>query len=500
MDLIVSSEARNIIIGTFLGYTVLMFLIGYVSKKIMDKTAVDRYIDEFYTGGRGMGAFLLACMIAVGLCSAGTFLGGPGLAHRLGATWAMVITAQLFMNLLVLGTVGKKIGIVARRVGAQSLMSLLLHRYNNNVLLGVLGTAAIVLFLGSFCMAQFVGGARLFEAMTGLSYTLGLILFAVVVLIVATFGGIKGVALAIVFQGAVMTIAVVALAWGTWSYMGGTEETFRRVAEVNPDLLDPWQFSLPHQISMWMNFGLLLVALPHATMGTLTYKNTQAMHKAIIIGAVFVILWSFVLMGIGLLSPGIHPDIGTSDHVIPIITMTVLPPWLAGVTLAGVTAAIQSTVGAMIIIICSAITKDLYQTFINPTVEAAKLKKVNMIVVGLVCVAAFAASIQPPYALQFLIIFAVGGLISAFFWPLLLGLYWMKANEYGAVAGMLSGIVVYVLVHGNFLPIDISLGMHAVAVTFLISGVFSIVVSLLTPKTPYGITRTWFGSLRMKGE
>ena len=49
--------------------------------------------------------------------------------------------------------------------------------------------------------------------------------------------------------------------------------------------------------------------------------------------------------------------------------MTVLPPWLAGLAVAGVAGAIQSTVGAMIIIISSAIVKDAYRVYINPKAE-----------------------------------------------------------------------------------------------------------------------------------
>ncbi|MCL2011103.1 MAG: hypothetical protein FWG71_11255, partial [Synergistaceae bacterium] len=353
---------------------------------------------------------------------------------------------------------------------------------------------SVVGFMGSYVVAQFVGGARIFEAMTGLDYTLGLTLFAAVVLIIATFGGIKGVALAVAIQGVIMTLAVVALTWGSINHIGNVEEAFRRIAQEDPSLMDPWKYSIPFQVSMWMNFGLLMIGIPHSTMGTLTYKNTRAMHKAIIIGAVFVIFWSFSLMGVGFLSRAVYPTLKVTDHAIPIMTMTVLPPMLAGVTIAGVAAAIQSTVGAMIILICAAIMKDLYQTLINPTVEAAKLKKINMIVTAMVCVIIFVAAIQPPHALQVLIIFSIGGLASTFFWPLILGVYWMKANEYGAIAGMLGGVVTYILAAGRYLPFDITFGMHAIAVSFVVSGVFTVAVSLITPKTPYGVMRVWFGS------
>ena len=144
----------------------------------MDRVSVNKYLDEFYTGGRGMGSLVVAMMIAAGLCSAGTFLGGPGLGYRLGGTWVLVAGAQNFMNFIVLGEVGKKIGIVSRRIGAQSIFGLIMHRFNKSRLIGVFGVLSIVCFMGSYVVAQIVGGSRLFESMTGMSYELGLLLFS----------------------------------------------------------------------------------------------------------------------------------------------------------------------------------------------------------------------------------------------------------------------------------------------------------------------------------
>ena len=223
MELNVSGNARLVVIATFFVYTAGMLLIGWLAKKNMDRVAINKYIDEFYTGGRGMGAIVVAMMIAAGLCSAGTFLGGPGLGYKLGATWVVVAGAQNFMTFIVLGEVGKKIGIVARRIGAQSIFGLLLHRYNRNKLIGIFGVVSIVCFMGSYVVAQIVGGARLFETMTGMSYELGLVLFSGVVLAVVAMGGIKGVAIAIVFQGVVMTVAVLALTAGALVHAGPLE-------------------------------------------------------------------------------------------------------------------------------------------------------------------------------------------------------------------------------------------------------------------------------------
>lgn len=494
MDLLISGNERLVIIFTFFSYTAVMLLIGFLAKRNMDKVAVNKYIEEFYTGGRGMGALVVAMMVAAGLCSAGTFLGGPGLGYKLGATWVVVSGAQNFMNFIVLGEVGKKVGIVARRIGAQSIFGLLLHRYNRNRLIALFGVVSIVVFMGSYVVAQIVGGARLFETMTGMSYELGLVLFSGVVLAVVALGGIKGVAVAIVFQGIVMTVAVIALTTGALAHAGPLEAAVRGIGKGDPNMLNPWTWSIAYHFSMWLNFGFVIIGIPHATMGALTYKDTRAMHKAIIIGAVFVVLWTLTLPYLGALTRAIVPDLKVADHAMPALAMAVLPPWLAGVTLAGVAGAIQSTVGAMIIVITSSLVKDMYHSFVNQSATPEQLKKVNLWVTIIVCLAIFTASVNPPQALQYLVIFAIGGLASSFFWPILLGLYWMRCNEYGTAAGMFGGLLTYVIGAGGYLPI--TMGMHAIFVALVVSLVLTVAVSFVTPKTPRGIVEIWFGLTR----
>lgn len=498
MELVVSGNARAVVIATFFAYTAAMLLIGYMAKKNMDKVSINKYLDEFYTGGRGMGSLVVAMMIAAGLCSAGTFLGGPGLGYRLGGTWVLVAGAQNFMNFIVLGEVGKKIGIVSRRIGAQSIFGLLMHRFNHNRLIGIFGVVSIVCFMGSYVVAQIVGGSRLFESMTGMSYELGLLLFSGVVLAVIAMGGIKGVAIAIVFQGIVMTVAVLALTAGSIAHTGSLEIALKKLAVSDPGLLSPWTWPIAYHFSMWLNFGFVIIGIPHAAVGALTYKDTRAMHKAIIIGGVFVVLWTMTLPYLGVLAKSIIPDLKVADHAVPALAMVVLPPWLAGITLAGVTGAIQSTVGAMIIVVTSSLVKDAYQSFFRPDASSAHLKKVNFWTTVIVCGVIFLASIKPPQALQYLIIFSIGGLASSFFWPLLLGLYSMRINEYGAAAGMIGGLSVYILGAGKILPI--TFGMHAIVVALVVSGVLTVGISWITPKTPRGIIQLWFGVNRQNAQ
>ena len=96
---------------------------------------------------------------------------------------------------------------------------------------------------------------------------------------------------------------------------------------------------------------------------------------------------------------------------------------------------------------------------------------------------------SPPDAVQLLTNYAIGGLASGLFFPLLLGLFWKRANEYGAIAGTVVGFVYFVV--GSNVP-AICFGLNAFVPAVLASGISMILVSLVTPKPRLGTIQVWF--------
>ena len=147
MDLSISTFQRIAIIVTFVLYTLAVVGVALYAKRKMDQSSVNSYVEDFYTGGRGMGMLAVAFMIAAGLCGAGTFVGSPGMSYKVGGPWILVSGCQIFVTFVVLGEIGKKIGIVARRIDAQSYLDLIAHRFNYNRGVILLGGLSITLFM-----------------------------------------------------------------------------------------------------------------------------------------------------------------------------------------------------------------------------------------------------------------------------------------------------------------------------------------------------------------
>lgn len=487
-----------LMLATFIVYTALLVALAVMAGRSMAGVKAKEYVDEFYTGGRGVGAFVVAMVLAAGLCSAGTFVGTPGLAYKNGLTWVVLTNWQNFMNLMVLGVLGKKVGIIARRINARSYLDIFGARYEDNKAVILLGGLSMLIFLIPYATIQFVGGARMFEVMTGVNYYVGLLLVTIVVILYTAFGGIKGTVLAAAIQGVVMTLAAVLIFTFSAAKLGGLTAAMQRIEAVNPQLLAATAvggIATPRYLASFaVLFGFAILGMPHGVMPALIYKNSKAMLRSVPIGAIAVTLWTVLMATTGTLARAVDPKLAIPDHATATMTAWALPPVLQGVVLAGVTAAMQSTVASMLILVSGSLLMDVYAKVIRPGVAPEMLGPWARWLTLALGVAAFLLALSPPHALEWIVYFAVAGLESSFFIPLFLGLYWRRANTPGAIAGMAGGLVGYILIAGYLKKL--SFGMHPVVMGIAISLVSYVAVTLLTPPPPQRVLELYWGKRR----
>jgi sodium/pantothenate symporter len=481
---------------SFLTYTVILASIGIWSYKIVEKVPISKYEEEFYAAGRGLGGIVVALIIAGGLASAGSFIAGPGMCYTYGYSWVMIGNFQIFMNFLLLAPIGIIVGIVARRVNAVTYLDVFKARYQNKGIIVILAVLVAV-FLLPYMSTQFVGAARVISQMTGLGYFVALALGSLVVMIYCVLGGMRGTSLAIFIQGFVITIGCIILFIGTIKFAGGFQKSTEILAAQDMNLLSPTtggSFSPMFSFSIACMTGFFIVGMPHAMLGALTYKNTRALKRGIWMGAILVFLWTFLLCMAGTIGRAITADLAVSDEIVPWLAMNVMPGALGGIVLAGIVAGIQTTVAAMAIIITSSIAKNLLREF-KPDISNEKVKFVSRLTMGgCFAIAIGLALLQPP-AIQWIIFFSIGGLEAATFGPILLGMFWKKGNQWGALASIIWGMVIYAIGMGLNSQ-KVLWGAHPSFVSVITATIVYVVVSLLTPKPSDEIVRTFWGKTR----
>lgn len=461
----------------FLGLLVVIFFVGIYAARLGNQNS--GFLQDYFLGSRELGGFVLAMTMVATYGSASSFIGGPGAAYSIGLGWVLLAMIQVVTGYFVLAVLGKKFAIVARKINAVTLIDFLKERYNSKWVV-LLSAGSIIIFLFASMSAQWVGGGRLIESLTGLSYTSSLFIFAVSILIYVTIGGFRAVALTETIQGVIMFVGTLIILIGTIIAGGGVPAIMKELLSENPNLVTPFghdgSLTPVYLSSFWILVGVGVVGLPQIAVRAMSYRNAKAMHQAMIIGTVVV---GFIMLGMhlsGVFARAIIPGIEVPDTVMPLLAMEVLPPWLAGIVLSAPMAAIMSTVNSLLLIVGSSIVKDVYLNYIKPDATDTVVKRMSMSATALIGILVFLMAVNPPDLLIWLNLFAFGGLEAAFIWPVVLGLYWRRGNKYGAITSIIVGVGSYILIYSiNSEPF----GMHSVVLPVFFSLIAYIVASLL---------------------
>ena len=478
---------------SFLGYTGVLAAIGIWSFRIVEKVPIQKYEQEFYAAGRGLGGVVVALIIAGGLASAGTFIAGPGMTYAYGYSWVMINNFQVFMNLLLLAPIGIIVGVVARRVNAVTYLDLFKARYQSKTII-ILLAVLVTFFLIPYMATQFVGAARVISQMTGMGYLISLAFGSLVVLVYCVLGGMRGTSLATILQGIVITAGCIMLFIGTVHSAGGFQRSTEILAAQDASFLSPTkngEFPPAFAFSIAFMTGFFIVGMPHAMLGALTYKNTRALKRGIWMGGIFVFLWTLLLCLSGVVGRSIIPDLAVPDEIAPWLAMNVMPKALGGIVLAGIVAGIQTTVAAMAIIITSSIAKNVLQE-LKPDVSATTTKAASRWTMAACLVLAMGLAVFQPKLVQWIIFFSIGGLEAATFGPIILGFNWKSGNRQGALAAIGCGMVIYALAN-TVVPGLRLWGMHPSFVAVTTAVIVFVAVSLLFPRSNESVIQTFWG-------
>src|SRR6186713_1405317 len=117
-----------------------------------------------------------------------------------------------------------------------------------------------------------------------------------------------------------------------------------------------------------------------------------------------------------------------------------LPYVISGLVAAGGLAAALSTADGLLLTIANALSHDLYYKMIDPNAAASKRVAISKALLVVVAIAAAAVAVQKPADILFLVGAAFSLAASAFFPALVLGVFWRRANKWGAIVGMVTGL------------------------------------------------------------
>ncbi|WP_225086548.1 sodium/pantothenate symporter [Pectobacterium colocasium] len=450
-----------------IGYLLLVFGLSVYAYR---RRQAGNFLNEYFLGGRSMGGFVLAMTLIGTYVSASSFIGGPGAAYKYGLGWVLLSMIQLPTMLLSLGILGKKFAILARRYNAITLNDMLYARYNSPLLVWFASISLLVAFIGAMAV-QFIGGARLLETAANIPYDIGLLIFGVTIALYTTFGGFRASVLNDAMQGIVMLIGTVILLVGVIYAAGGLHSAVDKLQQIDPMLVSPQGsngiLSMPFMTSFWVLVCFGVIGLPNTAVRCISYRDSKALHRGIIIGTIVIGILMLGMHLAGALGRAVMPNLTIPDQVLPALMVTVLPPLAAGIFLAAPMAAIMSNINAHLLQASATIIKDLYLSVRPQQIHnERRIKILSSMTTLLLGLLVLLASLRPPDMIIWLNLLAFGGLEAVFLWPLVLGLYWERANAAGALSAMFTGAICYTLLASFNLQLA---GYHPIVPSLLLS-------------------------------
>lgn len=232
-------------------------------------------------------------------------------------------------------------------------------------------------------------------------------------------------------------------------YAYGAEKPGSFVTGPGPSKTDINGFlPLSIAISFFFMWAISGAGQPSNMVRLMAFKDSRTLQRAIFTVAIYYTCIYLPLVFIfccgRVLVPGMEAE---PDRIMPemavFLTNSIGAGWLGGLLIAAPFAAVMSTVDSFLLMISSAVVRDIYQRNINPDATESRIKKMSYLCTLLVGSAAMVVAINPPDFLQDIIVYVGSGLAACFLAPVIFLLYWPRANESGCIIGMLAGFAAH---------------------------------------------------------
>jgi len=453
------SELQVYLIVGFLLFLGVMAWLGYIATKRTKSMA------DFAIGGASLGPVVLGLAFTATALSAATFLGYPGWSYEWGFSNMWIYLALLGAGPLGLIVVAKR----ARKLNvSQKSLSLpdWLGDYYDSDFLRV-GSAIIMLFNLFYIAAQFAAGAMIFEYMLGMSYTTGLIVITIIVVIYVFAGGAFADIYTDAAQAIIMVIVGVAVfASGIFIFGDGSlTKAFTNIANnlasqdinlvkaVNPD--SSYYYSISAIVGIFI-VQFAFASSPQLFNKVLAIKDEKDLGKMIWVYFISLFLCLIILFG-GLYSRAHLLDtVDASDMALIQYIDSIFPVIVTALIGVVILAASMSTTDGIFVVISTIFANDIfYKVLVRRNivkVDEAKATRISLLIsrisVVIVGIVSLLLVLNPPEYLGDIMWIGISGVAAGTLGPILFVIFGKKKpSARAAELSMIVGLATYLIVY-----------------------------------------------------
>jgi len=474
---------------TFVVYILAMLLIGFIAYR------ATKNFSDYILGGRSLGSFVTALSAGASDMSGWLLMGLPGAIFIAGISesWiAIGLIMGAWLNWLFVA--GRLRVHTEHNNNALTLPDFFTQRFeDNSKLLRIFSALVILVFFTIYCASGVVAGARLFESTFGMSYDTALWVGAAATIAYVFIGGFLAVSWTDTVQATLMIFALLITPVFVILALGDFDAAMATIEQANPANFDMFRGLSFVAIISLLAWGLGYFGQPHILVRFMAADSVKSIPAARRIGMTWMILSLGGAVAVGFFgiayfanNPMLAGPVGeNSERVFIELTKILFNPWVAGLILSAILAAVMSTLSCQLLVSSSALTEDFYKAFLRKDASQTELVWVGRAMVLLIALVAIGIASNPDSKVLGLVSYAWAGFGAAFGPVVILSLVWKGMTRNGALAGMVVGAVT-VVVWKNF----IGLGLYEIIPGFILATLAIVVFSKIgSPATPTMVKR-----------
>ena len=409
--------------------------------------------DDYILGGRKMGSFVTAMSAGASDMSGWLLMGLPGAIFITGLSEAWIAVGLVIGAYFNYRIVAGRLRIFTETYNnALTLPEFFAQRFPyQKKTLKIISSSIILFFFTIYCASGMVAGAKLFQSFLGLDYGNALILGAIATISYTFIGGYLAVSWSDTIQATLMFFALLLAPVMVLLNLGWNDITLALEAKTAVTGI-PYSNWLHHVSGIGvisaLAWGLGYFGQPHILARFMAADSVSSLNKARKIG----ITWMVLCLG-GAVSVGYFGLAYFSAKNIPLthpetifieLSKLMFNPWIVGIILSAILAAVMSTLSAQLLMCSAAITEDFYKGFIRKTASSTELVWVGRLVLLAVAIIALFIASNPTSKVMTLVSYAWAGFGAAFGPVVILSLFNRNISSKAALFGMLAGAVTVV--------------------------------------------------------
>ncbi|ULO01777.1 sodium:proline symporter [Campylobacter sp. RM5004] len=468
------------IIIDFIAYSLLMIGIGvYFRRK--NKTSSD-----YFVGNKSLGPVLSALSAGASDMSSWLLMGLPAAILLDGLAKSYIAIGLSIGALLNWLFVAKRLRIYTDiKQNCITIPDFFETRFDDkNGILRIICAFVILIFFTIYISSGFVAGAKLFEEVFNINYFYGLFIITFIIVTYTFLGGYKAVCWTDLIQGLLMMLALVIIAIVMLKALGGVNNTIEIIEKVGTN-------NNKNYISMSQNtmfiisslaWGLGYFGQPHILIRFISIRDIKDIPVATLVGISWMVISLFAAIMIGFLGIAYLDEFKLNlmdkDRIFILMSQILFNPWIAGVLLSAILAAIMSTASSQLLVSSSAIVEDFYKKVLKRNASNEKIMFLSKLSVLAISFIALLISFDKNSSIIDIVAHAWAGFGASFGSVILFALFWKKTSKIGAISGMSSGAIC-VLIWENLKDFGGIFELYSIIPAFLIASIFIIITSLV---------------------